>query len=141
MIRSIKFAFLLLLVLITKTSYGQITLWCEGKADGRNTKQGQYQSPASTSIEFLDDTDYFVISDSSKIQIGAVFPYREVQIFKDMIFFKTSIDPIIGRGSFSGSVNRITGEMNTSFLAISKMGEIITVNGKLICNKKSDNKF
>jgi hypothetical protein len=132
---------LLFLVLITNAALGQTTLWCEGYANGKNLKQGQYQSPASTTVEFSENSDLLSINDSSKLQVGAIYPFNEVKIFNDVIFFKTTIDPIFGKGSFRGSINRITGEMNTSLFIISTMGDIITVDGKLMCNKRVGNKF
>ncbi len=139
MLRLLKIFFLSSLF---NVAYSQTTtLWCEGRADGSNTRQGQYQSGTSTSVEFIDNSEYIAISDSSKLQVGAIYPYKEVQIFKDAIYWKTTIDPIFGKGLFDGSINRITGEMNTSFFVFSNTGDIIRVNAKLMCNKRVGNKF
>jgi hypothetical protein len=128
-------------VLIANTVLGQTTLWCEGYANGKNLKQGQYQSVTSTTLDFSENSNSLHIHDSSKLQVGATIPFKEVNVFNDLILFNTSIDPIFGKGTFRGSINRITGEMNTSLFITTTMGDIITVEGKLMCEKRVGNKF
>ena len=119
----------------------QTTLWCEGVADGSNTRQGEYRSAASTSVEFSENGDFLAISDATKLQVGATYPYKKIQIFKDAIFWDTVVDPIFGKGTFGGSINRITGEMKTSFFVFSPTGDMINVTGKLMCQKQTGRKF
>jgi hypothetical protein len=119
----------------------QTTLLCEGFADGSNTRKGEYRSAASTSVEFSESGDFLAISDASKLQVGATYPYKEIQVFKDAIFWNTVVDPVFGKGTFGGSINRITGEMKTSFFVFSTTGDMINVSGKLMCQKQVGRKF
>lgn len=133
--------FSLSLCFLVEIASAQTTLWCEGFAEGSNTRQGQYRSSVATSVEFLENSDYVAINDSSKLEVGAVYPYKEVHIFKDSIHWKTVTDPIFGKGLFQGSINRITGEMTTSFFVLSQAGDIINVKSNLMCNKRVGSKF
>lgn len=124
------------------SSFAQFTtLWCEGSIEGNNGLGKQVQGQVSTTVEFNELKNLVVIKDTSNLERFSEHPFKKVYFFDSEIMWDTPLIDFLAKGSFSGSINRKTGEMNTRYFAILPSGAIVTINGKLMCSKQKDNKF
>jgi hypothetical protein len=92
-------------------------------------------------VEFDETTNHFVISNTTNLERAAVTPYKEIRFFDDLIQWQTSVNPLFGNGTFFGSINRKTGEMNTSYFVFEKTGGIVRISGALFCDRQVRNRF
>lgn len=92
-------------------------------------------------MEFNEEDKYFQIINTGNLEKGAVFPYKEIHIFDDVIHWRTTTDPLFGNGIFYGNINRITGEMTTNYFIVEKTGGMVSISGSLFCIKQTENKF
>jgi hypothetical protein len=124
------------------SSFAQsVTLWCEGSIEGNNGFGKQVQGQVSTTVEFNESKNFFAIKDTSNLERFSEYPFKKLYFFDSEIMWDTTLIDFLAKGTFSGSINRKTGEMNTRYFGILPNGAIVTINGKLMCSKQKDNKF
>jgi hypothetical protein len=117
------------------------TLFCAGQISAENGFGQKRSGNVSTTIEFDDQAKYFMINDSSNLQRAAIFPYKETNFFDSSIHWKTPVESLFGNGVFYGSINRQTGEMLSNYFVIEKTGGMVSINGKLSCEKQVGRRF
>jgi hypothetical protein len=126
----------------TKFVFAEITtLFCAGQISAENGFGHKRSGNVSTTIEFDDQAKYFMINDSSNLQRAAIFPYKEMNFFDSSIHWKTPVESFFGNGTFYGSINRQTGEMLSNYFVIEKTGGMVSINGKLSCEKQVGRRF
>jgi len=118
-----------------------VTLFCSGKAEASNSSKQSISSQVSTSIEFNEVGNYLSINDTASLQRFSIYPYKEIHFFDSSIIWKTSLDESFAKGTFSGRIDRKTGEMITSYFAIVNTGVLVFIDGKLFCELRKSNKF
>lgn len=143
MLRSIVIAIALSLALVVPASHAETnTLWCSGDIHAENSSGQKRSGKVSTTVEFDEENNYFAIKDTTNLERGATYPYTELKFFKSSISWQTGVDKLIGNGTFFGSINRMTGEMTTHYFGkVHVLPEIVTIDGSLVCEKQTRNRF
>jgi hypothetical protein len=137
----VKLLYLLIGLFISGSTHAQlVTLLCTGQISAENTRERR-SGNISTTVEFDETTNHFVISNTTNLERAAVTPYKEIRFFDDLIQWQTPVNPLFGNGTFFGSINRKTGEMSTSYIVFEKSGGIVRIGGVLFCDRQVRNRF
>ena len=135
------FLFVLTLMMSLSANSEPVTLWCVGSMEGSNAYGQRVNADVSTSVKFDADDNYFLINDTKNLEQYSEFPYKKVIIGPSNILWDTPIIDFLGKGSFSGSIDRKTGELKTNYFAILNTGAIVTINSKMMCERRQSNRF
>jgi hypothetical protein len=109
--------------------------------EGSNAFGKRVSGDVSTSVKFDQENNYFMINDTTNLEQLSEFPYKKITIGKSTISWDTPIIDFIGKGSFSGSIDRMTGEMKTNYFSILNTGAMVTITSKLMCERQKSNRF
>lgn len=134
-------AFIFLTLFLSNALGNQTTLLCSGQISAKNASGQQRSGQVSTTVEFSEERNFFRINNTDNLARAVVNPYTEVNFFDESIHWKTSVDQILGNGTFFGSINRKTGEMTSNFFVIEKTGGMVSISGSLFCEKRTSNRF
>jgi len=133
--------FIFSLVFFNNCHASIVTLLCSGQVSAKNSFNQQRSGNIKTTVEFNEADKYFKIINTGNLEKGALYPYKEINFFDDLIHWKTTTDPLFGNGTFFGNINRITGEMTSNYFIIEKTGGMVSISGSLFCTKQTENKF
>lgn len=133
--------FIFPLVFFSNCYANMVTLLCSGQVAAKNSLNQQRSGAIATTVEFNETNKYFKIIDTGNLERGAIYPYAELYFFDDLIQWKTTTDPLFGRGTFFGSINRKTGQMTSTYLIIEKTGGMVSISGSLFCTRQTENRF
>jgi hypothetical protein len=134
-----KLAFLLLVV--SMPAFSQVVrLQCNGSGSGTNI-QGTKSFTFESFVEFNASTNYFNIDKLNDIAPGSKFPYEELTIGADVIYFKTRNDFMGGSGPTFGNLNRYNGQLTIEYLNAGNPAGMVTTTTKAVCTSLKQRQF
>jgi hypothetical protein len=117
-----------------------IRLQCVGSGSGTNI-QGTKSFNFESFVEFNASNNYFNIDKLNDVAPGSKFPYEEITIGHDAIYFKTRNDYLSGVGPTFGNLNRYNGQLTIEYLNAGNPAGMVTTSTKAACTSLKQRQF